>query len=647
MNPMIAEYYNQHVHQANLIAELANWKNELKEKWALSAMEKQVAQPEAWIWGCINRQKQQMRLHNIQYGKATAPMMDRTPSTGSTAQPWVAGTTAPEVWAPPVSPPPRPALAPSPAPPAVLPRHSESVDIPLSQPERRAASPASASGAAPGGPPAWIIEALQQSSSNKRLFLRSFMEHVPEATRGKLYALPFDTQMHLAWASLHLPSTWTGDLDKTVRQLLKAHAATTPAVSAIAASPGLPGGANRNVKLKPVYHGAGIGSGALSVQIGVLNVHRKYPQVKVELLGAYSSELNPLSEQIEKVVFRKLGVPLTQLGDATGWPSLVEQNIQDWKKMDFVLTPITSAPCTNISIANSRMNALKKGGVGGLHTPPTSIIHSCYEGDYLAASELGAHRYAHFMEFPLTSNDAERQVLDDMYGAGADVLSHERYGGFKRHRVARVSPQLPAGVPVAARCTKCDNKQTIDGWTWKGNTDGSNSFCDTVLRKHVTVNMEKLYTGDTIETWAKAGLENMKMVHEVTGEERYISREFWLRWMGHEPDTPIWDALQEVLPCSSFHIPSTGESATEQSPGAEACGKHLYCDNCTRALGLVALSWEIKGMSDYVTAWLETVVARNLMQQQTVDVTPKERLVHHCGETCSHRIGWKTIEGGG
>ena len=83
---------------------------------------------------------------------------------------------------------------------------------------------------------------------------------------------------------------------------------------------------------------------------------------------------------------KKLGVPLSQLGDASGWPRLVEQNIRDWQKIDFALAPITTAPCANLSIANAPMNALKDEGVGGLHTAPTSIIHACYEGDFLAAS---------------------------------------------------------------------------------------------------------------------------------------------------------------------------------------------------------------------------------------------------------------------
>ena len=49
------------------------------------------------------------------------------------------------------------------------------------------------------------------------------------------------------------------------------------------------------------------------------------------------------------MVFKKLGVALSQLGDASGWPRLVEQNIRDWQQMDFALAPITTAPRANLS----------------------------------------------------------------------------------------------------------------------------------------------------------------------------------------------------------------------------------------------------------------------------------------------------------
>ena len=49
------------------------------------------------------------------------------------------------------------------------------------------------------------------------------------------------------------------------------------------------------------------------------------------------------------MVFKKLGVALSQLGDASGWPRLVEQTIRDWQQMDFALAPITTAPCANLS----------------------------------------------------------------------------------------------------------------------------------------------------------------------------------------------------------------------------------------------------------------------------------------------------------
>ena len=294
--------------------------------------------------------------------------------------------TAPQVLAP--APPPAPVRL-STAPPslaAALAPDTVPTAIPVSQPEPGNTSPGGGGAAPPAGPPAWIIKLLELIATNKRQFLRKLMAHLAEATRDKLHILSFDTQMYVAWASLHLPSTWMGDLEKTLRQLLRVYALTTPAAQAIAGAPGSPDGANLVIKFKPVYPCGGIGTGAVSFHIGLINVQKKDSQVKVEMLGAYSSETNPVSKELESLAFKKLGVALSQLGDASGWPRLAEQNIRAWQKMDFVLAPITTAPCANLSIANAPMNALKDEGVGGLHTAPTSIIHACYEGDFLAAS---------------------------------------------------------------------------------------------------------------------------------------------------------------------------------------------------------------------------------------------------------------------
>ena len=185
--------------------------------------------------------------------------------------------------------------------------------------------------------------------------------------------------------------------------MLRAYALAAPAARAIAGAPGSPDGASLVIKFKPVYHCGGIGTGAVSFHIGLINVQKKDSQVEVEMLGAYSSETNPVSKELESLALKKLGVALSQLGDASGWPRLVEQNIRDWQKMDFTLAPVTAAPCANLFIANAPMNALKDEGVRGLHTARTSIIHACYEGDFPAASvSLSFHK----------DSDRYRQKLD-------------------------------------------------------------------------------------------------------------------------------------------------------------------------------------------------------------------------------------------
>ena len=485
-------------------------------------------------------------------------------------------------------------------------------------------------------PPEWVVKMLESIHEQKN-FLRAFTSKISEESKSKMRLLSARSQIHVAWATLHSPRAWSGDVDASVQSLLRAHALTTSAEQSIAPPLGLAGGKNMAIQIKPMYHCGGIGTGAYSLDIAVKNMQNKYPHVKMELLGAYSSETNPYSKEIEHIVFKKMSREVTQLGQAEGWPAIVDQNIKDWQQMNFVLAPVTTAPCTNLSIANTELNGLKDEGVGGLRTMPTAVIHACYEGDCLAASALPAHRYASFMEFPQESNDAEREALDEMYGKAIDVLSHDRYRNAKRHRKVRTSPVLPRGEPVPFHCAPNNVEKVVNGWRWKGNLDGSTTFPDVTLRKFMPVNMEKLLFNEELAKWERASLDNMRMVHE-SGAERYVSRPFWMGWMGHEPGTPVYDAIEEHLPCQGYIVPTTGEVVEASTPGGEPCGQSLYCDHCNTALKLVSLGWDVKSMSDYCSVWLETILRRNLYAMHTTDVVPKQSLVHRCGKDCSERL---------
>ena len=106
MKPFLADFYNKGIENLTLVAELAKWNASLKERWALAALEKDVAQPEAWIWGCIRKQQAQQRYNIMSFGRATAPAPEALVARLQTAQPRVAGMTAPQVLAP--APPPAP-----------------------------------------------------------------------------------------------------------------------------------------------------------------------------------------------------------------------------------------------------------------------------------------------------------------------------------------------------------------------------------------------------------------------------------------------------------------------------------------------------------------------------------------------------------
>ena len=106
VKPFLADFFNAGIEHLILVAELAKWNASLKKRLALAALEMDVAQPEAWIWRCIRKQRAQQRYNSMSFERATAPVPEALVARPQTAQPCVAGVAAPQVLAP--APPPAP-----------------------------------------------------------------------------------------------------------------------------------------------------------------------------------------------------------------------------------------------------------------------------------------------------------------------------------------------------------------------------------------------------------------------------------------------------------------------------------------------------------------------------------------------------------
>ena len=183
-----------------------------------------------------------------------------------------------------------------------------------------------------------------------------------------------------------------------------------------------------------------------------------------------------------------------------------------------------------------------------------------------------------------------------------------------------------------------DPHAPIDGWTWCGNGEGeSNKHPAVTLRSYITALMEiQLYDTRPLEQWESNTLARMRMRHGATGKTHYISRAFWLLWLGFN-QTPVPGIADAQLPCLGNISLATGGPATADTPGVTACGEKRYCKNCEELMQMLGQAWHVRSMTDVAAAWLDKMVARHCEQDLSVEWPARpEEPPHVCGPFCEH-----------
>lgn len=612
------------IYDCNLRQQLKKYDTWTKQQWISAAMVQEVRNPEAWIGGCIKRQRVKDNLKQAKdmgYDGAGQPPAARPwvvgqPSNGSASR---ASSTETNGGLPIGHPGPRGGGAPQPA--------AGGACAAGGFPSSQGHPPC------PDGPPTWVRELVQLATTDKTAFLRGFISKLPEAGQAAFYGNPPQTQIFVAWSVLHVPRAWN-DADAVMKQVLIVVEKMKPEPVAE-----LPlADTNKRLTLKPIFHGGGCGTGLMSLVLAFKIVQEKRPDVHLECRGAWSSEVDNVALNIEKLLAEKLQVDLTQVGDLRRWPGLVQDNVHEWKKDDFILASITTTPFLKISGGTAELDKRKSGDDGGLHTYPTNLFHCAFEGDVAACQALGERRCAFFHEFP-PRHEAEEKTLSSLYGPPTSLASHYRYGLARRDRNVRMSPRFDRDAPM--NFDKLDYSVSVAGeWKWKGNMSGNNvnAFPNAVLNQSLPDLMMKALTGDPLQASEKNTLDNIRMVSEVTGEERFLSREFWLLLLGHDHGLPLAEVFHEVLPCAGNIYPSTGMSAGASNPGAEVCGKSAYCENCASLCKYLTNGMEIKSSTDLLTEWLLAIIASTVDHKEVTTQTLPPHLVHQCGDTCAKRI---------
>ena len=181
-----------------------------------------------------------------------------------------------------------------------------------------------------------------------------------------------------------------------------------------------------------------------------------------------------------------------------------------------------------------------------------------------------AHYIAHMTEYPQCGNEAEEETIDEIFGK-AFVSNPSCYLAASRARNIRTAPNK---LDLKMYHHPIDPHAPIDGWTWCGNGEGSDAkHPQLTLRSYITALMEtELYGTRQLEQWETNTLARMRIRHGTMGKIHYISRAFWLLWLGFN-QTPVPEIADAQLPCLGNISLATGAPAKVDTPGSSTCGE--------------------------------------------------------------------------
>ena len=475
--------------------------------------------------------------------------------------------------------------------------------------------------------PEWVQQAMLHADKPSA-FVGHVFEQLPQVLRTVLESLNDPgLQYRLSFALVLNDRGWAAP-GPAMEALLRTYALLAPGSALESAL----GQASGSLKLVLLHCCNGIGTSHLVMHSALRILATSRPGTEISIVENYAFEVDADALKLQAALTQSLGVAVQQVGDIALLPLLAQQSAPRWAQLQAVVCFINSWPCKN----TSRAAAYKDRPPGsGLHMQHSRKMWEIDHGMHvLKEMKIEPHFIAHMTEYPQCGNEGEEATINKIF-CEAFVSNPSCYGAASRARNMRT---CPSKLELKMYHHPIDPKAPIDGWRWRGNGSGvEDKHPQLTLRSHITVLMEtELFGTRQLENWELNTLRRMMIEQEGTGKTRYISRAFWLLWLGLDK-TPVPDIADAQLPCSGSIYLSTGSPATIDAPGSSTCGEKRYCKNCEQLMQMLGQAWHVRSMTDVATAWLDKIVARHCKNDASVEWPSRPDMPPHmCGPHCEH-----------
>jgi hypothetical protein len=482
-----------------------------------------------------------------------------------------------------------------------------------------------------GVPERWVGAAWTLWQNSKSNFLAEIHNRLGEVVRGRFQMLPPKYQIHMGFGLLFGSSTIL-DLDQLVNGWCDRYDAlcTGAALSSVPMS------------------GVPISTSPLSVQFilcgGVLASSNILTWVAMQCIASCRPDLRLEMRSVIEVGYREIDIRVARgvfvskacfpRSDASLTPSALNDAVTEflplWKELNTKIIFVIQMPKVLTSVNNcSDLDGHLIHGLALRH------LFDLRKGIETISNGLGYSNIATVVFAAPEISTLLRSDLSEMFGnVVAGVDSTIKYNDLVPSPVVFSNP---VDLTVVKNTRPVPESDKVDNWIFS--TVALRNLGSRVLPLNpdaLSKNACALLLGErTLLPEEENLLRVSKMKHEITGELRLPSRDFFGRQLGFE-GSPIMRIVNEQFKCLQWIIPSTGQGAPSGLKGGEACGQSRYCMECEALFHDLATMYHLSTCADIVTSCF----LKSLMTWQdgrgTHDfvVLPKHLSSHKCGPDC-------------
>ena len=214
----------------------------------------------------------------------------------------------------------------------------------------------------------------------------------------------------------------------------------------------------------------------------------------------------------------------------------------------------------------------------GLHMSETRWIFEAGKVAHLLCGAVGQENVSTILFSPMRLNGETKNTLKTMFGVPMENVT-------QCLNTVSNTPLIfttPSGAVYQTVVEETPKMLEHDGWKmlpkvydWATKNHSLGSQAVSLLHK-------KLFGERAWDAEETQLMEALLAKHVQSGEERYMSREWWMQQYGILGQTPLPSFFMSKLPCHGLIFAMTGVAGKGQN--AVPCGKVRYCENCEKII---------------------------------------------------------------